>query len=162
MQRAMLLVISVMPLIAQTPQGPISAQVSSVSVLFGPGTIQDRSGETPAPGFEPKLSCEIHLEGLNPRTKPRFRFWLVKAGEEQQLKRVSPGSLKAKVLSANSGIKTDSGYSFECRWPKSSVNPGDRLFVEVFQGRRRAATAISAIQSHYLPASSPMVREDQG
>ncbi len=162
MRRTTLLVISVMPLFAQTPQSPISAQVSSVSVLFGPGIVQDRSGETPAPGFEPKLSGEIHLEGLNSRTKPHFRFWLVKAGDEDHLKRASPGSLKARILSANAGIKTDSGYSFECRWFKGSVNPDDRLFVEVFLGRRRAATAISAIQSHYLPASGPMGREDKG
>jgi hypothetical protein len=149
----MLLVISVMPLMAQTMHGPISAQVASASVVFGPGIIQDRSGETPAPKFEPKLSGEVHLEGLRSGTKPRFRYWLVKAGDEEKLQRASPGSLKAKILAANAGVKTDTGYVFQIRWVKGAVDPGDRLFVEVFLGRRRAATAIAAIQSHFLPAS---------
>ncbi len=164
MRRAMLLLISVMPLIAQTAQaaqGPITAQVSSASVLFGPGIVQDRSGETPAPGFEPKLSGEVQLQGLNPLTKPRFRFWLVKAGNEGKLKRASPGSLRAKALSAITSIKTDAGYSFEIHWLKGAVDPDDRLFVEVFLGRRRATTAISAIQSHYLPASRPRGNEEK-
>ena len=155
MRRAMLLVISVMPLMALTHQGPISARVSNPSVLFGPGIVQDRSGETPAPKFETKLSGQVLLDGLNSGTKPRFRFWLVKAGDEEKLKRASPSSLKAKALPANTGIKTDSGYSFEIRWVKGAVDPDDRLFVEVFLGRRRATTAISAIQSHFLPVSHP-------
>ena len=161
MRRAMLLVISVMPLMAQTPQGPITAQISSASVLFGPGIVQDRSGETPAPRYEPKLSGEVQLEGLKPRTKPRFRFWLVKAGDEEKMKRASPGSLRARALSANTGIKTDAGYSFEIRWAKGAVDPDDRLFVEVFLGRRRATTAISGIQSHFLPASPPRGRDEK-
>lgn len=164
MRRAMLLLISVMPLIAQTAQaaqGPITAQVSSASVLFGPGIVQDRSGETPAPRFDTKLSGEVQLQGLNPLTKPRFRFWLVKAGDEKKLKRASPGSLRAKALSAITGIKTDAGYSFEIHWLKGAVDPDDRLFVEVFLGRRRATTAISAIQSHYLPASRPRGNEEK-
>jgi len=151
----MLLVISVMPMMAQAPQGPITARVSTASVLFGPGIVQDRSGETPAPRFKPKLSGEVHLEGLNPRTRPRFRFWLVKAGDEENLKRASPASSKARTLSANIGIKTDVGYPFEIRWVKGSVDPDDRLFVEVFLGRRRATTVISAIQAHFLPISRP-------
>ena len=164
MRRAMLLVISVMPLIAQTAQtrqGPISAQISRASVLFGPGIIPDRSGETPAPRFDTKLSGQVHLEGLNARTKPRFRFWLVKEGDEEKLKRASPGSMKAKALPANTGTKTEAGYSFEIRWLKGAVDPEDRLFLEVFLGRRRATTAISAIQSHFLPVSRPRGEEEK-
>ena len=161
MRRAVLLVISVMPLMAMAPQGPVTAQVTSASVLFGPGIVKDRSGETPAPRFESKLSGEIQLEGLNPRTKPRFRFWLVKAGDEDKLKRAPPGSVKAKALSASDGVKTETGYAFEMPWIKGSVDPEDRLWVEVFLGRRRAATAISPIQSHYLPASRRRSTEER-
>ena len=160
MRRAVFLVISVMPLIAMAQQGPISAQLSSASVLFGPGIIQDRSGEAPTPKFDTKLSSEVQIEGLNPKAKPRFRFWLVKAGDEENLKRVTPGSLKGKVLSSKAGIMTSAGYSFEMHWIKGSVDPDDRLFMEVFIGRRRAATAISAIQSHYLPVSRPRGNEE--
>lgn len=159
MRRAMLVVISVMPMMVQAHQGPITAHISSASVLFGPGIVQDRSGETPPPKFEAKLNGQVRLEGLNAKTKPRFRFWLVKAGVEEKLKRTSPGSLKAKALPATIGIQTETGYPYEIHWPKGVVDAEDRLFVEVFLGRRRAATAISAIQSHFLPASRP--RNDQ-
>lgn len=160
MRHAMFLVISVMPMMAQASHGPVTAHVSSVSVLFGPGIVQDRSGEIPGPRFDTKLSGQVHLEGLNSRTKPRFRFWLVKAGDEGKLERASPHSLKAKALSANTGIKTDDGYSFQIHWVKGAVDPDDRLFVEVFLGRRRATTAISAIQSHFLPVSRPRGTEE--
>lgn len=159
MRRGMLLVISVMPLMAMTQRGSITAQVSRASVLFGPGIIQDRSGETPAPRFEPKLSVEVNLEGLNPKAKPRFRFWLVKAADELRLNHLAPGSTKAKILATNPGIKTAHGYAFEMRWPKGSVDPEDRLFVEIFLGRRRAAQTASNIQAHYLPASHPRGHE---
>ena len=161
MRLALILVISVMPLMGHAPQGPISAKLSSASVLFGPGIVQDRSGDTPAPSFEPKLSGEVQLEGLRIRTKPRFRFWLVKAGDEAKMKRASPGSLKAKALPTISGTKTDVGYSFEIHWVKAAVDPDDRLFVEVFLGRRRATTAISPIQSRYLSAPHPKEREQE-
>ncbi|MBL0209679.1 MAG: hypothetical protein IPQ13_02025 [Holophagaceae bacterium] len=164
MRRSMLLVISVMPLMAMAPQGPVSARISRASVLFGPGIIKDRSGETPAPAFKPKLNGSLQLEGLNARTTPRFRFWLVKAGDEGRLKRASPGSVKAKALAvvpAATGIKAENGYSFEVHWPKGAVEPEDRLFVEVFLGRRRAATAISPIQSLFLPASRPRDNEEK-
>lgn len=160
MRHAVSLVISMLPLLAQVDQGPVSARISGASVLFGPGIIQDRSGERPAPRFEPKLSGAVQMEGPAPRAKPRFRFWLVKAGDEEKLKRIPPRSLKAKLLSSNAGIKTSSGYSFEMRWVKGSVDPEDRLFVEVFLGRRRAATAVSPIQSHFLPASHPRSQEE--
>lgn len=155
MRRAMLLVISVMPLLAQAARGPVTAQISNASVLFGPGIIQDQSGQTAPPKFETKLSGEVRLGGLASRVHPRFRFWLVKAGDEEKLKRSSPGALKGKALAGNSGIKTEAGYAFDIHWIKGTVDPEDRLFIEVFLGRRRAATAISAIQSHYLPASRP-------
>lgn len=151
----MLLVISVMPLLAQASHGPITARISDASVLFGPGIIQDRSGETAAPKFETKLSGEVRLDGLASRANPRFRFWLVKAGDEERLKRLPPSAMKAMALAGHSGIKTAAGYTFEVHWNRGSVDPGDRLFIEVFLGRRRAATAISAIQSHYLPVSRP-------
>lgn len=160
MRPASLLVISVLPLLAQPQQGPVSAMVANASVLFGPGIIQDRSGETPAPRFEPKLSVEVNLEGLNPKAKPRFRFWLVKAADEPRLNHLAPGSTKAKILSTNPGIKTAHGYAFEMRWPKGSVDPEDRLFVEIFLGRRRAAQTASNIQAHYLPASHPRGHEE--
>jgi hypothetical protein len=156
----MLLVISVMPLMAQISQGPITAKVSRAVVVFGPGMIPDRSGEAPAPRFKPKLSGELHLDGLNSRQKPRFRFWLVKAGDEEKMRRASPSSLRAKALSAEVRAKTDSGYPFEIRWRKATVDPEDRLYVEVFLGRRRATTAISAIQSQYLPVSRPRTSEE--
>ncbi len=160
MRHAVSLVISMLPLMAQVDQGPVSARIPEASVLFGPGIIQDRSGEQPVPRFEPKLAGSLQMAGLAPRAKPRFRFWLVKAGDEEKLKRISPRSLEAQVLSSNAGIKTSSGYSFEMRWVKGSVDPEDRLFVEVFLGRRRAATAISRIQSHFLPASPPKSQEE--
>lgn len=159
MRLALSLVISIMPLLAETPQGSLTAMVSNASVLFGPGIVEDKSGETPAPRFETKLRGEIQLKGMNSRTKLRFRFWLMKARDEEKVKRASPGSLKAKILSANAGVKIDGGYSFESRWFKSSVDPDDRLFVEVFQGRRRVATAISPIQANYLPVSRPREKE---
>lgn len=159
MRGPMILVMSVMPLVAQMPQDPISAQLSGVSVVFGPGTVRDRTGGTPAPQFKPKLSGELHLEGLHSRVRPHFRFWLVKAGDELKLKRVPPGPLKAELLSARPATRTETGYSFEIAWTKADVDPDDRLFVEVFMGRRRAATAISGIQSHFLPASRPKDRE---
>lgn len=160
MRRASLLVISVLPLLAHTQQDPVSAMVSRASVIFGPGIIEDRNGETPAPRFKPKLSVEVNLDGLNPKAKPRFRFWLVKAEDEPQLNHASPSATKAKILSTTPGIKTSRGYAFEIRWPKGSVDPEDRLFVEVFLGRRRAAKAASSIQSHYLPASHPRGNEE--
>lgn len=159
MRRAVFLVISVMPLLALAPQSPISAQVASASVLFGPGIIPDRSGETPAPKFDTTLSGEVHLQGIAAKAKPRFRFWLVKARDEAKLQRATPGALKAKVLSSQAGIKTEGGYAFQIHWAKGAVDADDRLFVEVFLGRRRAAMAIAAIQAHYLPASRPRDNE---
>lgn len=160
MRRTTLLVISVLPLMAQLHRGPVSAQISNASVLFGPGIIQDRSGESPAPSFEPKLSVEVQLDGLNEKAKPRFRFWLVKAADAEQLNRVSPAALKARLLTTPPGTHTSAGYAFAIHWPKSSVVPEDRLFMEVFLGRRRAAKAASTIQSHYLPATRPRGSEE--
>ena len=159
MGRAAILVISVMPLLAVTPQGPISAQVTNASVVFGPGIIQDKSGESAAPKFQPKLKGEVQVAGQHSKTKPHFRFWLVKARDAEKLKRASPLSVKAKTLVGSTEFKPDSGYSFDIDWFKGAVDPEDRLYVEVFQGRRRAATAISAIQSHYLPVSRPRGHE---
>ncbi|MBL0313292.1 MAG: hypothetical protein IPP78_11380 [Holophagaceae bacterium] len=164
MRQAVSLVISVLPLMLQASQDPVSARIINASVVFGPGIVQDRSGETQAPKFHPKLSGNVQLDGLKSRTEPRFRFWLVKAGEEEKLKKLSPASLKAKplvALTATTGIKTESGYSFEIHWSKGAVDPEDRLFVEVFLGRRRAATAFSPIQSRYLPVSHPRDNEDK-
>ena len=155
MRRAMIFVLSTLPLLAQTYQGPVTTRIANASVLFGPGIIPDRSGETPAPPFQTNLTGEVGVEGVKAGSKPRFRFWLVKSHDEEKLKRASPLSVKAKALRGLPGAKGDAGYPFSIPWTKGAVDQEDRLFVEVFLGRRRVATALSAIQSRYLPASHP-------
>ncbi len=164
MRRAMILVLSALPLLAQGHKahpGPVSTRLSNASVLFGPGIVEDRSGEKPAPPFKTNLTFEVGLEGVKADSKPRFRFWLVKASDEEKLKGASPRAVRAKELGGLPGPKTESGYPCSIHWTKGDVDPDDRLFVEVFIGRRRVATAMSAIQSHYLPASHPRGGEEK-
>lgn len=163
MRSALIVLLSALPALAdaqhptKVPQRvAATARIESASVLFGPGIIPDRTGETPAPAFKTNLSGEVRVEGLPSHVKPRFRFWLVKAGQEEKLRTASPPSAHAKALDFTPTLKREGGgIGFSISWSKGTVEDQDRLFVEVFSGRRRVATAISAIQSLYLPASHP-------
>ncbi len=158
MRRTILVLLSALPMLADAPKPmkvPMTARLESVGVLFGPGIIQDRTGETPAPKFETKLDGSIHLEGIRPNTTPHYRFWLVNARATDKLNSRSARSLGGKALEFTVRANSADGMQFVINWPKGSVEEQDRLFVEIMVGRRRTATAISAIQSHYLPASKP-------
>lgn len=173
MRSALIILLSAMPILAdaekqqKVPQKvsqkvTVAASIESASVLFGPGIIPDRSGDTPPPPFEVKLSGEVGVEGLPTGSSPRFRFWLITAGQEEQLKKAPPHAAGAKALAHTiTGKREGGGILFAIHWAKGTVEEEDRLFVEVFSGRRRVATASSPIQAHYLPVSHPRNTEEK-
>lgn len=153
MRRVMILAFSALPILALAHQGPVTARLASASVTFGPGIIPDRTGETPAPQFDPRLTCEVAVEGLKAGAKPRFRFWVIKSGDEVKLQKASPRSIRGRLLEGVPGPRNGTNYPHSIAWTQGAVAPNERLFVEVFLGRQRVATAMAPIESHYLPAA---------
>jgi hypothetical protein len=135
---------------ASPQEGPM--RLEGAGVTFGPGK-EPMENEARSVPFQALLSGRVVLAGGIPRGA-RWSLWRVPASALPALRKgaVLRPAL-GEALAAEWKPESNGACTFTAPWSRSTVEPGDRVVVELKVRGRRRALASSPIQSRLLPAA---------